>query len=162
MVDTIVDATLALTKGGSNDEDHDWNDVLTPLQELETWANTTKLSYVNVQDGIRPAKILANVGPVLGRTKVRNATGGTLTAGTLVYMDNTYTDGSSNYPSVAKATASNSGFRHANYVVETDIGNNQDGVVAMVLEITGVNTSGATTGDPVYLSTTAGAWKRSE
>lgn len=153
--------TLSLSKLGSNGKAHNWTHVLTPLNELETFFNTTKLNYQNIQtNGIRSANVRAHAGVSTGRIKVRNSTGSTLTAGTLVYFSGTYNDGTDDYPTVAKAVSTNadSSVKYAQAIVESDISNGADGTVVDRLEIGSLDTSGLTSGGAVFLSSTAGGY----
>lgn len=85
---------------------------------------------------------------------VYNNTGGTLAAGTLVYLAGFTT---TNGVTVAKADA-DAGLR-ATHVVKTAINNNTAGVVYPIATVTGLATNGQTIGDPVYLdATTAGGF----
>jgi len=152
---------LTLTKSGANGKAHNWLHVLTPLTELETLLNTTKLDYLNIQtNGLKTTNIRAHAGVNQGRQKVRNATGGTLTAGTLINFADTYNDGTDNYPSIVKAvsTVLPATTFYAHGIVEADISNNADGTVCSALEISGIDTSLLTTKRPVFLSSTAGSY----
>jgi hypothetical protein len=79
----------------------------------------------------------------------RNTSGGTLTAGTLVYVSSWV--GST--PLLAKAVASGQTTR-ATWVVLADIANNANGPIGKHFSLTGQNTNAATVGDVVYLGTT--------
>ena len=84
---------------------------------------------------------------------VDNSTGGTLTAGTLVYISGY--DASTTAPQVTKAD----GDSHlAEYVLSADIANAAAGVVYRGYTLGSQNTSGSSVGDPIYLSATAGGW----
>lgn len=86
---------------------------------------------------------------------VINKTGGTLTAGTLVYV-NGY-DVTSSLQTIAKAAATAQGLQ-ARYVVLADILNNGTSTVGKHYRLTGQNTNAATVNDPVYLNTTVGGY----
>ena len=139
------------------------NDVLPPFQKIRTLLNTTGLDYQNVQDnGIRYTGIRTHDAIEAVRYKVRNNTGGSLAKGDLVYFTGTYSDGTDSYPTVAKAistTAAATNF-FAQGVCTAAISDSADGTVAVFLELTNINTSGGTVGDPVYLNTSAGGWTR--
>jgi hypothetical protein len=90
----------------------------------------------------------------MGR-QVFNNTGGTLTRGTLVYINGYSGITAADRPTVAKADADSS-TTAAGYVVVQDIANNAVGYVAKAAQIGSMNTGGRTIGDAVYLSTTAG------
>jgi len=87
---------------------------------------------------------------------VRNETGGTLSAGSLVYVSG-YDAGESKALISAAATTSPS--EAPQCVLASDISNNSNGVAYLAVEVTSIDTSGASAvGDMVYLSTTPGAW----
>ncbi len=153
---------LIIVETGANGQAHDYVDVSAPLAQLKTWANTTKLDYLNLQDnGARPSNTRSHAGVVSGRIKVRNDSGGTLTAGTLAYYSGTHSDTVDNYPTVAKAisTQANSTTKYAVGVIETAIANNADGTIAESLEVSGLDTSAINVGDRVWLADTAGAYE---
>lgn len=91
----------------------------------------------------------------LERGSVRNESGGTLAAGTLVYVSGW--NETEAKPLISKADANVAGAR-ARYVLRADIANNANGYANITHRLTGLNTTGATVGDPVYLSETAGGW----
>jgi hypothetical protein len=84
---------------------------------------------------------------------VDNSTGGTLTAGTLVYISGY--DASTGAPQITKADGDS---HFAEYVLNADIANAAAGVVYRGYTLGSQNTSGSSIGDPVYLSATAGGW----
>lgn len=93
---------------------------------------------------------------------VKNTSGGPLAVGDLVYVSGTTTSpatGTDPVATVAKADADAAGAaKTATYVVTKAMASNAFGKVGKYLVARGVNTSSYTTvGDPVYLSTTAGA-----
>ena len=155
-------ATLVLTLNGANGRAHDWNHVLTPLNQIKTFLNTTLLDYSNIQDnGLRAVNLRAHAGVRLGRFKIRNNSGGTLTAGTIIYETGAYDDGSGvTYPSVAKAVSTQAlgTTKYGLGVIEEDVANDADGTACTHYEITGLDTSAKTVGDRVYLSSTAGSY----
>lgn len=87
---------------------------------------------------------------------VRNATGATLTKGTVVYISGA----TGNKPTVSKAIATGDSTSAQTFgIVQADIANNADGNVVCVGDLTGLDTSALTEGDQLYLSsTTAGAY----
>ena len=87
---------------------------------------------------------------------VDNSTGGTLTAGTLVYISGY--DASTGAPQITKADADS---RQAEYVLNADIANGAAGVVYRGYTLGSLDTSGSSVGDPIYLSATAGSWSAS-
>ena len=130
---------------------------------MQTLLNTTGLDSSNVQDnGLTPSKIRTNANIDAVRIKIRNATGGALSAGTLVYYSGTYSDGTTNYPTVAKAIshATDSSNFFAQGILVATTANGADGTVAVFYELTGVDTSSTAVGDLIYLDTTAGGWTK--
>ena len=155
--------SLSLTKTAANGLAHDASHVNTPLTEVETWANTTKIDYLNVQDnGLRTSSLRTHAQVEAVRIKVRNATGSSIAANSLIYFNGTYSDGTNNYPTIAKAVAATSvgSTFFAQAVTTGAIANGADGTAAIFYELTGQNTSSGTVGDSVYLDTTAGGWTR--
>lgn len=93
---------------------------------------------------------------------VKNVSGGSLAVGDLVYVNGTTTSpatGTDPVATVTKADADAAGAaKTATYVVTKAMASNAFGKVGKYLVARGVNTNSYTTvGDPVYLSTTAGA-----
>lgn len=84
---------------------------------------------------------------------IYNDTGGTLSAGTLVRVKGY---NSTNGITVEKADCDAA--KPATHVVQTAISNSSSGNVYPVARVTGLATNGQTIGDPVYLSSTAGAF----
>lgn len=112
----------------------------------------------------------ANLSPELYRTvngavEVRNATGSTITANSLVYIcgwtelatATVATSPSVRKPKVCLADADVAGAR-AGFLADNAIANNTSGVGVKKKRLTAVNTNGSTVGNPVYLSSTAGSW----
>ena len=87
---------------------------------------------------------------------VHNATGGSLAAGTLVYISGY--NASSDAPQVAKSNAGNGNVRAAEWVLNAAIANGAAGVVYRGYTLGSLDTSAGSVGDAVYLSTTAGSW----
>ena len=155
--------SLSLTKTAANGLAHDASHVNTPFTEVETWANTTKLDYLNVQDnGLRTSSLRTHAQVEAVRIKVRNATGSSIAANSLIYFNGTYSDGTNNYPTIAKAVSATSvgSTFFAQAVTTGAIADGADGTAAIFYELTGQNTSSGTVGDSVYLDTTAGGWTR--
>ena len=90
------------------------------------------------------------------RLQVSNKTGGTLTAGTLVYVS-AYDSATNSLPEVSKADADS---QVATHVVVADIADGATGEVAAAAEITGLDTSTLVEDDVLYLSTTAGGYTK--
>ena len=84
---------------------------------------------------------------------VDNSTGGTLTAGTLVYVSGY--DASSGAPQVTKADGDS---RLAEYVLQADISDGTTGYAFRGYTLGSLDTSASSVGDPIYLSATAGGW----
>lgn len=89
-------------------------------------------------------------------TEVYNETGATLTKGTVVYING----GHGNLPTIAKALATSDATSAQTYgVVQSDIGNNNNGFVVVIGSLTDLDTQAYSNGTQLYLSsTTAGAW----
>ena len=87
---------------------------------------------------------------------VRNNSGATMTAGTIVYINGAL----GNKPTIAKALATGDSTSAQTYgLLQTDISNNADGYVVVIGNVTNLNTSALTEGQQLYLSgTTAGTW----
>jgi hypothetical protein len=141
-----------------------WDNYVMPyLQTVRTLTNTTKFDYLNIQDdGLRTGNLRTHANVEAVRIKVRNATGSSIAAGSLVYFSGTYSDGTDSYPTITKAvttTAVGTTF-FAQATTTAAIGNGADGTAAIFLELTGQDTSGGTAGDSIYLDTTAGGWTR--
>lgn len=152
---------LDITETGANGKAHNYSDVSTIATQIKTWANTTKLDYLNIQsDGLRVTGIRSHSNVEAGRIKVRNSTGGALSANALVYFSGTYNDGSNNYPTVAKAVSTQSGAttKYAQAILESAINNDADGTAVLVREVTSLDTSALNVGDRVWLSSTAGGY----
>jgi hypothetical protein len=151
---------LNLTLAGSNGAAHNWTHVSVPFGEIQTLINTTKLDYLNVQtNGIRTTQMRSFSYALHGQTKVRNATGGTLAANTIVSQTEGYSDGTDTYPKVVKSDSAAVGsWIPADGILTASVANGADGTLAKVFEITGINTSARTLHDPVYLSETAGGY----
>jgi len=84
---------------------------------------------------------------------VDNSTGGSLAAGTLVYISGY--DASTGAPQI---TPSDADSRQAEYVLNAAIANGAAGVVYRGYTLGSLDTSGSSVGDPIYLSATAGSW----
>jgi len=84
---------------------------------------------------------------------VDNSTGGSLAAGTLVYISGY--DAGNGAPQITKADADS---RQAEYVLNAAIANGAAGVVYRGYTLGSLDTSGSSVGDPIYLSATAGSW----
>jgi len=89
-------------------------------------------------------------------TEVYNETGATLTKGTVVYING----GHGNLPTIAKALATGDATSAQTYgVVQSDIGNNNNGFVVVIGSLSDLDTQAYANGTQLYLSsTTAGAW----
>jgi hypothetical protein len=87
---------------------------------------------------------------------VRNQSGATMTAGTIVYIDGA----TGNKPTIAKALATSDATSAQTYgAVQVDIANNADGYIVVIGNINNLNTNGLTEGAQLYLSsTTAGTY----
>lgn len=87
---------------------------------------------------------------------VRNQSGATMTAGTIVYISGA----TGNKPLITKAIATGDSTSAQTYgLVQANIANNADGYVVVIGNITDIDTSALTEGQQLYLSgTTAGAY----
>jgi hypothetical protein len=152
---------LVLTLNGANGKPNDWNHVLVPFLQIQSFVNATGLGSTNIQDNsITWNLIRANEGFEGLRVKVRNATAATITANTLVYFSGRYNDGTTTYPTIDKAivtsTATTTFF--AQGAVEANIDPADDGTVIMMTEFDGVSVKNTPVNQPVYLAGTAGGW----
>jgi hypothetical protein len=88
--------------------------------------------------------------------EVRNTTGATLTKGTIVYISGA----TGNKPTVSKAIATGDATSAQTFgMCQANIANNSNGYVVCVGDLTGLDTSGLTEGNQLYLSsTTAGTY----
>lgn len=89
-------------------------------------------------------------------TEVYNASGATLTKGTVVYING----GQGNLPTITKAQANNDANSAQTYgMVQNDITNNNNGYVVVIGNVTDLDTQAYAAGTQLYLSpTTAGAY----
>jgi hypothetical protein len=87
---------------------------------------------------------------------VRNNSGATMTAGTIVYINGAL----GNKPTIAKALATSDATSAQTYgLLQTDIANNADGYVVVIGNVSNLDTSALTEGQQLYLSgTTAGTY----
>ncbi len=87
---------------------------------------------------------------------VRNNSGATMTAGTVVYINGAL----GNKATIAKALATSDATSAQTYgLVQANIANNADGYVVVIGDVNNLNTSSLTEGEQLYLSsTTAGAY----
>ena len=87
---------------------------------------------------------------------VRNQSGATMTAGTVIYISGA----TGNKPLIAKALATGDATSAQTYgLLQTDIANNADGYVVVIGNVTNIDTSALTEGQQLYLSgTTAGTY----
>ena len=150
-----------LETGVNNVKAHSWDDVLVPFQKVRTLLNTTGLDTTNIQaNGLEPSDLRADTGLLGVRLQVYNSTGSTLTAGTLVYLKDSTTVSGETFPNAIKAisTSNTATTYFAQACIEADISNNNAGTAALFVQRTGINTSSAAVGDPVYLDTSAGGY----
>lgn len=158
----MPDLDMQSNTSGANGSAVDWElHILTFLVYLETFMNTTGLDQGNIQsNGLYTTNMASYKNPQMGRQKLRNESGATLAANTLVYISGMYDDGDDQYPSVTKALVAGSSAAtfYAMFILEAEIINDADGYGSMVYEVTGLDTSGKTVGDSLYLNTTAGEY----
>ena len=152
--------TLTLSLNGATGKTNKWSDVSTPLNQVGTLLNTTRLDHLNIQaNGVRTGQVRSHAGVLQRRAKVRNATGGSLAAADIVAFAGTYSDGTDSYPLVVKADSAAPGsWIPAWGIMEDAPGDDADGSAAQDYELSGINTSGQALHAPVYLSATAGEY----
>jgi hypothetical protein len=113
------------------------------------------LMYWNEDDGtLNLGMPGGNVNLQIGQEMIfraRNETGGTLTNGTVVYIS-----GASGKPLVSKADANEANADMTLAITTESIDHNSNGYVTVFGMVRGINTSGWSAGDPLYLSETAG------
>ena len=137
---------MAVTESWTDPDslDRSTGDVLTEA----IWDNTvSNLAYLGDQTatGHVQAKRIG--------IPVHTATGGSLAAGNLVYI-NGYNAGAS-LPTIANADADANA---AEFILSAAIANGAAGVAFRGYELGSLNTSGSSVGDPIYLSSTAASW----
>ena len=122
--------------------------VTAALGDNDTSIATTAFVQQELLSGTANAKNL--------EVYVRNQTGSTLTAGTIVYINGA----TGNRPTVTKAQANNDANSAQTFgFVKTSIANNGFGYVIVRGELENIDTSALTEGVQLYLSpTTAGTW----
>lgn len=135
-----VDGT---TGAGDADTGSEYTDVLTGTKYNNLGSKTSPLW---VPQG----------GAVVGAIEVYNGTGGSLAAGTLVYLSGW--DATTGLPKITKADADAGPKTFAQYVLRATIADSASGLAGRAYQLTGQATNGTTVGDPVYLSATAGGW----
>jgi hypothetical protein len=121
------------------------------------WAGDLQIAAKDLAPGIITGALVPQGGIVPDQIglPVRNATGGTLTKGTLVYVNGWHA--ASGAYSVAKSSALTYA-TPAVWIVLADIADGANGTVGRHLTLTGQNTNAGTVGDAVYLNTTAGGY----
>jgi hypothetical protein len=140
---------MAVTESWTDPDslDRSTGDVLTEA----IWDNTvSNLAYLGGQTAtgvIAPQRI---------GLPVDNSTGGSLAAGTLVYVSGY--DAATGAPQITKADADS---RQAEYILNAAIANGAAGVAYRGYTLGSLDTSGSSVGDPIYLSSTAGSWSAS-
>jgi len=111
-------------------------------------SSTDTMNFYNAE-----SEVALNIGEE-NWIKVRNETGSTITNGQIVYLSGT----SSGYPLVSLAKADSDTTSHMLGVATHDIENNTNGYITTFGLVRGLNTSGFSGGDIIYLSdATAGA-----
>ena len=153
--------TLSITRLGENNLAHDWSHVLKVITDMETFLNTTKIDYLNVQtNGIYTSQIRSEAAALSVGQRIRNATGSALTAPVIVAIGGQYDAGGGiKYPSVVKADAGESGsHKYAQGIITTTVADGNDGTMYTLAEIASLNTSARAVHDPIWLDTTAGGY----
>lgn len=111
--------------------------------------------YVNTGTKASPTWTVSGGGG--GQTReVYNATGGNLTAGSLVALSGW--DETTKLPKVVKADNDAASGRMADFVLPAAIANAASGLASETFRLTAQNTGGTAVGDPVYLGSTAGGF----
>ena len=114
------------------------------------WSATEAEQYADWMRFVNTV-LLSGAGGVL----VRNTSGGTYAAGTVVYISG-YDTGESRFL-ITKSDADDI-TKPPQLVMDASLATATNGVAYPAFDVTGLNTDAATVGDPVYLSATAGAW----
>ena len=122
--------------------------VLNDLTDVTIDANLLAKDQGLVYDG---TEWVVGSPPVI--VEGHNQTGGVLSKGTPVYVSGTHSSGK---PLLTAADADGAGTYPAIGLVDADIANGADGYVMLSGILTNVNTSTYSSGDALYLSTTAG------
>ena len=145
----IVDALFH----GSTGHSHDGTSGDGPKIGLDGFNRGTTAGTVLTSNGTGSNPSYQSIpGPTLD---VRNETGGTLAAGTLVYASS-WNETHTRFL-IVKAAADGAG-AEALFVLTADLTNNTNGTAGRSHRLTSQNTSGLTVGNPVYVHTTAGSW----
>jgi len=145
----IVDALFH----GSTGHSHDGTSGDGPKIGLDGFNRGTTAGTVLTSNGTGSNPSYQSIpGPTLD---VRNETGGTLAAGTLVYASS-WNETHTRFL-IVKADADVAG-AEALFVLTADLTNNTNGTAGRSHRLTSQNTSGLSVGNPVYLHTTAGSW----
>jgi hypothetical protein len=137
---------MAVTESWTDPDslDRSTGDVLTEA----IWDNTiSNLAYLGGQTAT------GVIAPQRMGLPVDNSTGGSLAAGTLVYVSGY--DAATGEPQITKADADS---RQAEYILNAAIANGAAGVAYRGYTLGSLDTSGSSVGDPIYLSATAGSW----
>lgn len=121
---------------------------------LGSSSNSTEPQEIQIGSGLTlSGNLLTATGGNVGIT-VKNQTGATLNAGSVVYISGA----SGQIPLVSLARADSYTTADVIGVVQTSIANNTDGIVTIIGNVDNLNTSAYTEGQPLYLSpTVAGA-----
>lgn len=138
-----VATTLYINEGSSSS--CDFNAMETSASSL-----TSLTAGLGLVGGGTEGAVTLNIG-----LSVRNATGGTLTKGTLVYVNGF--DTGTGLPTIAKADGD--AVLLATHVLAADLADVTSGTAYGIYTVTGLDTSTAgAVGDPVFLDTTAGGF----
>lgn len=131
-------------------------DVAVTEQQIDINVNT---SVVDVESTTQVVEVQANTGLIINTsvinlvTLVRNRTGSTIPAGSVVYINGA----TGNRPTIALASASMESTSSKTFgITSTAIANNSTGYVVTVGELINVNTQAYNEGDLLWLSPTAG------
>ena len=160
----LLEYSGGFTASRDNVDPHSWRHVYNPLVDIRTLLNTTGLDHQNVQaQGLRPTNVMMRDELKEGLVRVTGGAGTALAAGTLIHLTYPTTDpgGSGNVIGCVKAvaTAPGSSPRYADAYVPDAISAGASGLAyRMYYEASADDTSGNSTYDHVYLSTTAGEY----
>lgn len=125
------------------------------LAQVAVGAGVSTIAAANVTDERTFIPASGLLTPASEALPLRNESGSGMSAGDLVYVSGWDETNRRFLVSLADADA---GGAPAQYVLRSDIANNANGIAYRRWRETGQNTGGAAEGDPIYLSTTAGAW----
>jgi hypothetical protein len=155
-----------------SDEGKSWINEILPYSDYAQFAIDPNAAQIKIGDGTtepdagEAGQVILSGGPSLPaywsdnfadtvRVAVKNNTGSTLTAGTVVYINGV----SGQIPTVTKASASTEAASSKTLgVITKNITDTNQGTATTFGVLKNVNTVGYSSGDNLWLSTTAGEW----